>query len=66
MRLKTIQEWREAVHNPPKCCLNCDNYLAHAGEWEESASCKEFNANPPREFVEVANECQAWLDLIPF
>jgi len=63
VKLRTIQEWQAAM---PRCCLNCDHYLTHRGEWEEGASCKVFGANPPREFAEAENECASWAQLIPF
>jgi len=66
MRLKTIQEWREVANNPPKCCVNCDNYVSRFGDWEEGAKCRLFEQSPPREFAEAENGCPAWLQLIPF
>jgi hypothetical protein len=66
VKLRTVKEWLAVVENPPKCCLSCDHYLAHRGEWEETATCRIFNANPPREFVEAENDCQSWAELVPF
>ena len=64
VKLKTIQEWREAVHNPPKCCVNCDHYPeAH---WKEDATCQKFKQSPPQEFAESENNCPEWVDLLPF
>jgi hypothetical protein len=66
VKLKTIQEWREVANNPPRCCVNCDNYVSQFGDWEEGARCRLFEQSPPREFAEAENECPAWLQLIPF
>ena len=66
VKLRTIQEWRSVVNDPPKCCVNCDNYVSQFGDWEEGAKCRLFEQSPPREFVEQANECESWAQLIPF
>lgn len=66
VKLKTIQEWREVANNPPKCCVNCDNYVGQYGYWEEGARCRLFEQSPPQEFAEAENECPAWLQMIPF
>jgi hypothetical protein len=66
VKLKTIQEWRSVVNNPPRCCVNCDNYVSRFGDWEEGAKCRLFEQSPPREFAEAENGCPAWHQLIPF
>ena len=64
--MSAVKKWLEIVANPPKCCLSCDHYMSHRGEWEEGAVCKKFEENPPREFVEEPNECEHWTELLPF
>jgi hypothetical protein len=64
MRLKTIQEWRTAMANPPRCCLGCAHYLAD--EWASNIDCVVHKAAPPRQWAEEENTCDEWQELAPF
>jgi hypothetical protein len=60
----TLKAWREAVENPPKCCLSCRHYPADA--WAADIDCIEYKSPPPREWAEEINECEAHDWLVPF
>jgi hypothetical protein len=64
VKLRTIQEWRAAVANPPRCCLGCAHYLAD--EWTPNIECIVHNAAPPRQWAEEENTCDEWQELAPF
>ena len=64
--MSAVKKWLEILGNPPRCCASCDHYATSSGGFEESAICKQFNASPPRGYVEEPNECPQWTDLLPF
>jgi hypothetical protein len=64
--MSAVKTWLEILANPPRCCASCDHYATHSGGFEEGASCKQYGAKPPREYVEEPNDCPQWSDLVPF
>lgn len=43
----------------PKVCYNCDHYSG-------TGICEVYKDAPPPEFTEIANQCDQWLEEIPF
>jgi hypothetical protein len=44
---------------PPKVCHLCDNYNKHG-------ICDEFNDVPPESFASEPNQCELWVEVVPF
>jgi hypothetical protein len=44
---------------PPKVCHLCDNYNKHG-------VCDEFDSVPPLEFASEPNQCELWVEVVPF
>jgi hypothetical protein len=64
--MSAVKKWLEVLADPPRCCASCDHYATSSSGWEEDASCKQFEAKPPRGYVEEPNDCPQWTDLLPF
>lgn len=64
VKLRSVKDWRDAMANPPRCCLSCRHYLAD--EWQPDNVCTAHDASPPREWAEEENTCEEWQELVPF
>ena len=64
VKLRSVNDWRAAMANPPRCCLSCRHYLVD--EWTPTAECVVHKAPPPREWAEEENTCEEWQELVPF
>lgn len=55
-----VSAYYKAINTPvPKCCHTC--------EWYDSAGvCGKFNAVPPESFTQEVNQCDDWMQEIPF
>lgn len=58
---KIVTDWQKAMATPiPQCCHTCEHYT-------EDGKCREFDMmTPPLEFAQELNQCEKWLDPIPF
>jgi NAD-dependent SIR2 family protein deacetylase len=51
------EEWRKA--GPPRFCHTCENY-------DMRGHCIFFNMRPPESFTQAQNNCEHWLEELPF
>ena len=57
---KIVTDWQEAIRQPPpRCCHTCENYT-------EAGECKLFNLAPPAEFTQEVDQCESWVQEVPF
>lgn len=58
---KVVENWWKAMKTPmPRCCHTCDHYTG-------DGKCRVFEMmTPPPEFTQELDQCDKWLDLIPF
>lgn len=52
-----VVEWRNV--KPPKCCHTCDWY-------NKEGQCEFFKMEPPEEFANTKDQCEKWIQEIPF
>lgn len=64
VKLRSVKDWRDAMANPPRCCLSCRHYLAD--EWRPDNVCTAHDASPPQAWAEEENTCEEWQELVPF
>lgn len=44
---------------PPRVCHTCDHYSAQG-------VCAEFHDEPPADFASEPNQCELWVEVVPF
>lgn len=44
---------------PPKVCHTCDHY-------SKEGKCVEFDSVPPESFASEPDQCELWVEVIPF
>jgi hypothetical protein len=55
-----LTQWREwLAAGPPKCCHTCDFYGL-------DGKCVEFGIEPPIEFTAQSDQCDRWVQELPF
>lgn len=57
---KIVTDWQKMTQiQPPRCCHTCWHYT-------DSGQCKVFQMEPPAEFAEEVDQCDAWEQEVPF
>lgn len=51
--------YRGADMEIPRCCHTCEHYKA-------DGVCIQYAMQPPQEFAETLNQCDEWVQEIPF
>lgn len=57
---KIVTDWQKMTQTPPpRCCHTCWNYT-------EAGQCRVFHMEPPAEFTQEVDKCDAWEQDVPF
>lgn len=56
-----IKEYLDSAYyrSPPKCCHTCELY-------QDDGTCFEFGMQPPADFAQTEDQCDKWIEVIPF
>lgn len=56
---KVTAWYRGAPGQIPKCCHTCEHY-------NQYGNCDVYAMQPPADFAEAEDQCEAWVQEIPF
>lgn len=63
MEPEFVRVYRQQYKNKievPVCCYTCDNFIL------ASRRCEVYDDEVPREFSDKINNCEQWIEEIPF